>query len=188
MRITIDSMPGGPQKLDAYDLLFLILQAADDCQRISGRTTIQKIGYFASNTIGLENDYIAHFYGPYSPSIAHALKRMVSLRLVKEEPTRTNNDHVMFEYSLTPIGKRYAKKTLETNQVELMKVKQIVDTVASIEGDMIDTISKAAKVHFLQKNSQKILSNTEIIDKAKNLGWNIDQGDVRQSLSLIKEI
>jgi uncharacterized protein len=175
-------------KLDVYDLLFLILKAAEDCQRISGRTTIQKIGYFACEDLDLENDYAAHFYGPYSPALAYALKRLVSLRLVKEERTVTNNDHVMFEYSLTPMGKKYADKIAKEHGKELAKVGKIVERVGQIEEDPIDTISKAAKVHFLKKDSERDLSAADIVRRAKNFGWNIDRSEVLESLALIKEI
>ena len=181
-------MTDSSQKLDAYDLLLLILYASSDCQRVSGRTTIQKIGYFACGSLNLENDYVAHYYGPYSPTMAYTLKRMVSLHLVKEESVVTNNDHLMFEYSLTPSGIEYAEKVSSENRNALHIVNKIVEKVAELEGDKIERISKAAKVHFLTQDSKDTLQPSEIIQKAKKLGWSIDQSDVKESLELMKEI
>lgn len=181
------AMADSSQKLDAYDMLLLVLHASQDCQRISGRTTLQKIGYFACENLSLENDYSAHFYGPYSPGVAYALKRMTSLRLIKEEPTVTNNDHLMFEYSLTPKGVIYAKSIAEKHEDESNTIRKIVEKVADLEGDKIDRISKAAKVHYILKNNSKLFT-TQIVQQAKNLGWKISQPEVEESLELIKEI
>lgn len=180
-------MTDSSEKLDAYDMLLLVLHTSQDCQRISGRTTLQKIGYFASETLGLENDYSAHFYGPYSPGVAYALKRMTSLRLVKEERTVTYNDHLMFEYSLTPKGELYVKGVAEKYREASNTITKIVEKVANLEGDKIDRISKAAKVHYILKNDPR-LSTTQIIQHARNLGWKISQQEVEESLELIKEI
>lgn len=174
--------------LDAYDVILLMLLSSGENNRIDGRTTIQKIGYFACEALKIDNDYAPHFYGPYSPSIYYALKRLTALKLVVEEPTITSNERTMYSYLLTPTGKAYSEKLSRTHPNEHEKIKKIVAKVREIEGDKIDIISKVAKVHYLKKEQRGKITKKEITEHAKNLGWNIDESEVSRSLRMIKTI
>lgn len=181
-------MGGVRATLDAYDLLLMILHSSKDCNRISGRTALQKIGYFSVNKLKIENDYSAHYYGPYSPQIAYALERLVSLNLVKENEFLTHNERTMYSYELTEEGRKYCQTLLESHKREYRAIKKIVEVANEIDGDKIDVISRAAKVHYITKRAGQELPPSDLTRRAESLGWSLSNEQIQESNELLKEL
>ncbi len=166
------------QILDPDDLLTLILHASSDNSRIDGRTTIQKISYFASSHLKTDYGYFPHYFGPYSPTIASSLQQLVSLGLVAEESVLTQNERKMYSYSLTEDGKTYAKSIVPKFKPQFKTIKKVVDSAQVINGHRINRLSAAAKVHYLTSHSNGILTVSSAIELAKSLGWNLEEKQI----------
>lgn len=177
-------MASTSSKLESEDLVLLILQASDDCQ-IDGRTTIQKIAYFAVCNLKIDNDFIPHYFGPYSTQILSSLEELVSLRLVEERATITHNDRKMYSYRLTEDGRAYSSSLLKTYKREFLTIKKIVDCVKEIRGDRTTRLSCAAKIHYLSTATKEKLTLQSAIEKAKSLGWNLGEKQIISAISTL---
>ncbi len=164
--------------LDPDDMLILILHASSDCNRIDGRTTIQKIAYFVSSSLKIENGYFPHYFGPYSPLIASNLQHLVSLGLVAEEAILTQNERKMYSYYLTQDGKTYAKSIIPKFRQQLKKIVKVVESANVISSDRINRLASAAKLHYLLSHSERMLNVSSSIDMAKSLGWNLEEQQI----------
>jgi len=172
-------------KIDYYDLLILILAASGECNKVRGRTAIQKIGYFIVNRLKLQNEFIPHFYGPFNPTLALTLKSLMSLDMVKEEYSITNNERGMYTYSLTKDGEMYAKELLIKFNNEFKIIKKLVENIQKIDSDIIETLSYAAKVHFLNKSKS---DSTTIKKNAIDYGWTITKVQISESKKFLSNL
>lgn len=174
--------------LDPDDLVLLILLAANEYGGIDGRTAIQKIAYFVVNKIGISNDYIPHYYGPYSQQVAYTLGQICSLGLVEEKALQTGNNRKLYSYSLTGDGREYADGVKKHHRAQYNIIKQIVDNVNQVEGDKIESLACAAKIHYLVTNSKERITLESAKTKAKNLGWNLSDKQVINSVDILKDL
>lgn len=183
------SMPVKKQiHLDPDDMLILILHASTDNNRIDGRTTIQKIGYFVSSRLGIDNGYFPHYFGPYSPIIASNLQNLVSLGLVAEDAVLTQNERKMYSYSLTEDGKTYANSIIPKLKRQFKIVKNVVDRAQVISGNRINRLSAAAKVHYLASHSDTALTLSSAIEMAKSLGWNLEENQIISGAKTLRKM
>lgn len=166
------------RRLDPDDLLILILHASKDCNRIDGRTTLQKVAYFASNSLKTDYGHFPHYFGPYSPIIAQNLEQLASLGLISEEAVITAKERKMYSYSLTDDGKTYADSLVKRYKKQYQQIKKIVDSVSNIGGDRISRLSAAAKVHYLATHSREKLTIKTAIEKAQSIGWNLEESQI----------
>jgi uncharacterized protein YwgA len=176
-------------KLDLYDLLILILAASENCTNIKGRTTLQKLGYFIVNKLNIDNDYIHHYYGPFSPMLTMCLSRLISLKLINEEYSLTENDRGLYVYSLTERGKKYCEELINNNKESFNTIKKIVENLKKIKGDIIEALSFAAKIHYIENKAKTNLDEYYLPQMAKKYGWNMNDKDLikssRELLNLI---
>lgn len=172
--------------LDLEDVTILILTASTD-KKINGRTAIQKLVYFCVNSLKLENDFISHYFGPYSSYVDATLNRLVSLGLVDEKPILIQNGRRMYSYSLTQDGLFYSKKLLTDNKRNYTAIKKIVSIFEKLEGNRINRLSCAAKIHYLARIN-KGLTIESAIEKAKSLGWELNEKEIINAVKTIKNI
>lgn len=176
-------------KLDIYDLLILILVASEDCTHIKGRTTLQKLGYFIVNKLDIDNDYSYHYYGPFSPMLTMCLRRLISLKLINEEYSLTENDRGLYVYSLTEKGKKYSDELINKNKESFDIIKKIVENLKEIKGDVIEILSFASKIHYIENKAKTNLNEHYLPQMAKKYGWNVTDKDLikssRELLNLI---
>jgi hypothetical protein len=172
-------------KIDPYDLILLILLASD---KVNGRTTIQKIGYFSVNKLGIGNDYVPHYYGPYSPRLASSLTELVSVGLVDEKYSITNNERKMYSYSLTDYGRNYTSTLSKRFNKEFKIINNIVNGLGDVDGDRIEILSCAAKIHYLAAISKEKLTYRTAREKAGALGWNLSNQQITNSINILRNL
>lgn len=68
-------MDGTARPLTTRDTILLITHAAGD--QVAGRTVMQKLAYFAGLGLNTGLGHRAHFYGPYSSRVEHAVSNAV---------------------------------------------------------------------------------------------------------------
>jgi uncharacterized protein YwgA len=164
--------------LDMYDILILIFAASTDCNRVIGRTSIQKLAYFVVNVLGIDNDYIHYYYGPFSPLLTNVLRHLVSLNWVSENYSLTENHRGIYTYTLTESGKQYSEGLINNYKESFDKIKKIVDNVKEIKGDMIETLSCAAKIYYIKFKEKNLLDDYNLKQSAKKYGWNLNDDNL----------
>lgn len=156
--------------------------------RIEGRTTVQKLAYFASLKVGLKLGYVPHYYGPYSSRIAGALGNLSSLGFVKEDARWTQREHRIFGYSLTDDGKVVLDKVEHTYPREFKRIEKVVSDCIRIAGNNAERLALAAKVHYIVKKAGKPISYSSVRTIAGTLGWNLSKEDIGSSAKLLQAL
>jgi len=157
------------------------MSAASNNNMPLGRTMLQKLCYFIMNKLNIENDYLPHYYGPYSPTLTSKLVELIQLDLVEEYNSTTENNRSMYTYYLTEAGEDYFNDVIRENESVYDLADKIIRSVINAPGDKIETISYAAKIHYINKKEFNITSYKEMIQKempAKIYGWNIQNNEL----------
>jgi uncharacterized protein len=172
--------------LDLDDSIILILAASED-NRINGRTAIQKVAYFCVNSLNIDNDFIPHYFGPYSASVDSALGRLVSFALVHEVPVLTQNGRTMYYYSLTTDGLTYSRKLITIFRAKYRVIKKVVGAFEKIGGNRINRLACAAKIHYLARVNRD-LTVESAIQQAKSLGWELNEKEIINAVNTLKSL
>lgn len=174
------------KKLGLEDTIILVISASKENQ-INGRTSIQKIVYFCVNTLNLENDFIPHFFGPYSSSVDVTLNNLISFGLLYETPISIKNGRRMYSYSLTQDGLKYSKKLMNNNKRVLKKIQKIVGIFEKLGKNRINLLAFAAKVHYMAQTQEKLTVDSAK-EKAKSLGWDLNEREIILATDIAKKI
>ena len=109
------------------------------------------------------------------------LGRLVSLKLINEEYSLTENDKTLYTYSLTERGKKYCEEVIDNNKESFNTIKKIVENLKEIKGNTIETLSFAAKIHYIENKAKTNLNEYYLPQMAKRYGWNISDKDLIKS-------
>jgi uncharacterized protein YwgA len=167
--------------IDIHDLIILVIFAAYRNDIPLGRTMLQKLCYFVVNKLNIDNDYLPHYYGPYSPTVTNTLIDLIQLDLVEENNSITENNRNMYTYYLTEAGENHIGELTHEYEFVYDLVEKIIQNLKDAPGDKIDTISYAAKIHYINKKEYNITSYKEMTEKetpSKMYGWNIQKNEM----------
>jgi uncharacterized protein len=100
---------------NAYYLLRLVREAGE----VVGRKRLQKLVFLLENE-GMPTDleYLFHYYGPYSPSLASETEALATMEWLNEEPQSIGPDAVQYRYTITDEGRRQVDEFSEEPQFE----------------------------------------------------------------------
>jgi uncharacterized protein YwgA len=176
--------------LTPQEAVLLALAAAGGT--VEGRTSMQKITYFVAVALEQDLGHRAHYYGPYSRPVESALADAALGDEITETMERFPNyysgpDIRKYTYELTPDGEELVRE-LEADHPE--EATTIDDTVGAIKEAVPDldqnTLSMAAKNHFIVDTEGGTAKLSDIPDLARELGWRISDGQVQKSVELLK--
>jgi len=174
--------------LDYGDAILTALDSAGG--KITGRTAIQKLLYLASQKGIVKDTYSPHYYGPYSAEASNSLLELCSLDFVDEEiehSTIVTREWRRFSYSLTERGKAYLNFIKEELGQDQDRMSQLVTKANDLTGLDVQSLSCAAKVHYLVKKKPSV--TTEAIRKpALKFGWNLAQDQIEQATNLLVDL
>lgn len=164
----------------------VVLSVMDNYKRpIDGRTAIQKIVYLASVKIGIDLEYMPHYYGPYSPLVAGLVENLTLMGYISEQRRLTAYDREMYSYSLTSDGIKLTRKIKRREQKNHLKIKEVVDECQKIAGNNINVLSWAAKVYFLLTRKGKKASYRDISRTGRPLGWKLSKNEIVSGAELL---
>ncbi len=176
--------------MDEFDGVLIMLHEAGG--HITGRTTIQKIGYFSTITGAMDAHYRPHFYGPYSADIAGAMHDLISYGFIEEKIDKTGypgtSEMKRYTYNLTTNGEKVVKDNIESYSAEIEKIKEII-TISKKTANLDSKIlSWAAKIHYIETTEGKELTPEEIHDMAETLNWNLSEPQIQKGKELLREL
>jgi len=179
--------------MDEFDGILAMLNAADG--KISGRTTIQKLGYFSTVRGAIKARYRPHYYGPYSAEIAGAIQALVSYGFIEERveiqesPGHTSSLYMRrYTYTLTDDGRGLIQKLKEEHGPEIKEIEDIINICKKTANLDSRILSWAAKVHYIQTLEKRDLSHDEIQEIARTLSWDISDEQIRKGLDLLGDL
>ena len=174
--------------VDAFGAIGLTLAA--NKREIIGRTTLQKLIYFETvafpNEIKLAEPYIAYFYGPFSRDVAKSLEQMVYYDILDER--RAQIDHKSYVYKVTQKGTQTMDKLESEFKQTLKKIKDLVDTCDKCCKLAPNSLSFAAKVHYMHSQKPKIkpMSEDDLVNMGKSFDWQISKSDIKNGSELLE--
>lgn len=162
---------------------------------IQGKTLIQKRGYFLDLFLNLDLKYRPHYYGPYSAELDMAMGRCKALGLIDQKTVALGHDSgTGFEarrygFVLTPDGEKVAEDIIRR------KPRQSNDLFACLKkmsqaSDLEDyvSLSIAAKTYYILHKKNSPMRWDEIVQGARQLGWNINEKDIETAVSFLREL
>ncbi len=173
--------------MDVYDTIYLTLAANGNT--IRGRTTIHKLIYFELQKIP-ELDiepHIAYFYGPFNIQVAQGLETLVHLGALDERRSRKDSS---YEYTILDERTPTYKRLIKDNKEIYEKIKDIVQTCSDYCNLNVNSLSFAAKVHYMlsKQERKKGMTEKEASDMASKFGWDITEKDVKSGAELLREL
>lgn len=174
------------------DLILAIIHACEGNPDF-GRTSLQKVAYFAAAVFKSDLGHHAYFYGPFSSSVENEVQALVFSSLI-EEKSRTlgvNSRGLVarYEYSVTDLGTKRLRQLEEAYPKEMTMISDVVDHIQTSAGTLHQRIlSTGAKVHFIQDMENSKLSPEEVKELAGNLGWKLGKNQIKSVQSLVDEI
>jgi uncharacterized protein len=178
--------------LTPREAILLALHAADGT--VEGRTAMQKIMYFVAVALDTDFGHRAHYYGPYSRVVEYALAQSAFADEVTETMERipsysSGPDLRKYTYELTAQGERAVEAISNDHPAEAERIKQTVDAVHDAVPDLDqNTLSMAAKIHFIVTQEDEPTPLIEIPTLARQLGWRISDPQVDRSVELLQRL
>lgn len=177
--------------MDEFDGILLLLDAAGG--QISGRTTIQKLGYFSTVTGPIRAHYRPHYYGPYSADVAGAIQTLVSYGFIEERVETPGSpgatpDWKRYTYALTDDGRRLIpdlKQEYAQGAEEVGKIVCICKDAANLDSK---TLSWAAKIHYIRTREERRMTSDEIREIARTLNWDLSEDQIQKGMDLLKNL
>ncbi len=185
-------MGSAEEGLTPREAVLLALDAAGGA--VEGRTAMQKIMYFVSVALDTDLGHRAHYYGPYSQPVEYALTQTALADEVTETmerfPSWTSGPDIRkYTYELTEDGRELVAETVAGDEADAEIVRATVEAMHEAVSDLDQqTLSMAAKIHFIVTHEEEPTKLADIPDLAKRLGWRISDTQVGRSVELLQRL
>jgi uncharacterized protein len=168
--------------------------------KLQGRTTLQKLAYFAAVEGICDFKFRAHYYGPYSDEVAQTTNLLSALHALRENVEITGSqtdlwlrevsgDVRTYTYSLTDEGREIVNNIPKEHPEEWRKLQQLVLTCQRETNLSPGVLATAAKVHFIYTQGQETPGpNTSVEKAAAGFGWDLSDEDVTKVRHLLEKI
>ena len=156
---------------------------------VQGRTLLQKRIYFLSVLVNEDFGFRPHYYGPYSSLVSTSLSALVEADLVEEArvgygvPT-SFGEMSRYDYRLSDSGWDVVNHRPEIVSHYREHLDKIHESGISVD---LDTISIAAKVHFIVSDQVKATVE-HIQEMAGSLGWSISEDSIGKVVEYLKQL
>ena len=174
------------RRLEVSEFILALLDSKPN--GIAGRTTVQKLGYFASIILGQDFGYGPDFYGPFSSTIAANMQNLVETDFVTERGRMTSRYRRMYSYALNDEATILTKAIKKTYSKEYRIIEWVVKKCDQIVHLNYNVLSWAAKVHFVLKRSGKSMTYDEAIAASRSFGWKLTEQEVETGVKLLQEL
>ncbi len=178
------------------DSLLMMIAASDE--GIYGRTTVQKLAYFAAEQGYLDATFRPHYYGPYSEEVANTLESLTSLGYLREDVialgeqsdqflARISGDVKAYRYELTDEGRQVLTEIKGENPEDWQRMSEFMADIAGSTELNPAVLSVAAKVHYVRKRMghRKKVSSSVIINQARRYHWNLTEENIERATRLL---
>jgi uncharacterized protein YwgA len=168
----------------------LVLAIVSKAESVPGRTSLQKLCYFANENLKAGIAFRPYFFGPYSDDIASSADVEVGAHLLREEVESgvyyragKESEWTRHTYSLTADGGKYLDWLGKQSKLPMDRIGEVVGKLKGETTLDPDALSILAKVRFV---SNRIgIQNPEplqVTKVSKTLGWSVPPFRARKAL------
>jgi uncharacterized protein YwgA len=150
----------------------------------AGRTTMQKLLYFASEKGAVGIGFMPHYYGPYSGEVSTELSNLVSLGFVEENAAAFSSGNVGYVYRITDDG----REILDGDEKSVRIIEKLVEVAKRHFALNQSLLAIAAKTHFILKKNGSTMTFSAIRTEALRLGWKVSPEDIEKVLGFLSEL
>jgi len=163
---------------------------------IQGKTLIQKRAFFICQDPGIHVsiEFIAHYYGPFSPALDMALGRLKSLGFVDERATgfgvagSLGFEMKRYDYRLTDDGKEIAESIKRRKPEMYQRIQEGLDRIKNAGDPDYVELSIAAKALFILKSKGKAMTHDEVLRAAQSFDWKISGASLERAVSFLQTL
>lgn len=160
-----------------------------------GRTSLQKVAYFAGIKTRIDLGHRAFYYGPYSSKVEEETEALVLSGLITESVkdlgfvSKKGYPGVRYSYALTDAGQERLAALEERDPEFSAQLKQLVETLGDTVGSLDQgLLSLAAKTYFITAEQNTGLSVGQIQELAKQKNWTLTKGQVEKVANYLQEL
>ncbi len=137
----------------------------------------------------VKTNYVPHYYGPYSAEVSILLEELVSLGLLDEKKTLfVPSNYQRYDYVLSDDGKSVIETLEADNEGEYKELERIVNITKEKTDFDVNTIACAAKIKYLLGKQKRPMTKRDMVNKANNCGWKLNNDQLDGAISLLKEL
>lgn len=183
--------------MDSNDLVLCVVRQAGT---VPGRTALQKLCYFANEKIDAGVSFKAHYYGPFSRSVAMSTDLLVISNFLSEaratgtlsHPSVDSSGDVKTEweqhnYQITLDGEKYFQNKVSKFGDTIGALGSVIEGLRRLTGLDASQLSEMAKIHYLEKHSAA-RSVDDLVRGAAGFGWQLSNAAVEKALSRLEEL
>ena len=180
--------------MDTRDFLQLALLACDG--EIKGKTMLQKMLYF----LGLLTDcagnlgYRAHFYGPYSDEVNHALTYLKTIDVLDESVTpwgavdQSGFEVRRYDFRLNAQGRKLAELKARQNPEMWTKITAAREKLSQAGKMDYVSLSIAAKTYFMLGEKRGPATESDLVALAPRFGWSVTPAQIRDAATYLSRL
>lgn len=178
--------------MKSRDIVLIVLASYEG--RIRGKTTLQKICYFADVIAGLALGFRAHYYGPFSPMIEQGIAELKNLGFVEEETlgfgvySQFLGEMRRYDYKLTADGIAVVQDLKRREPKGFEAISSIARRIRDSGNPDYRELSIAAKTFFIARKKEGPITVMEIEQQAKALGWELSGESINKAIDLLKTL
>jgi len=152
---------------------------------IQGKTNLQKRMFFVAVMLGEDFGYGAHYYGPYSATVAAANQELKSLGYLSESTASAGSynasgfEIARHDFQLTADGHSVLDAKKARLPEEWIRVEKAVKRLSQAGDLNYIELSIAAKAYFLKQATKA--SDSELVKQATKFGWTVTEDEIRKA-------
>jgi uncharacterized protein YwgA len=176
------------------DFVLMTIDSAGDRPEF-GRTSLQKLTYFAALALGRDLGHRPHYYGPFSNTVERDTEALVFSDLVEERvqslgfATAARWEARQYEYKISETGRERVQQLRKHHPEEASALASLIESILEHAGRLDQRIlSAAAKVHFIGKREDKAVSIDDVRRAARDYGWKLSEREVEKVMELLEKV
>ncbi|MGH7863196.1 MAG: hypothetical protein ACREOS_13305, partial [Candidatus Dormibacteraceae bacterium] len=150
--------------------------------RVRGKTLLQKQLFFVGEIAGIDLGYRAHYYGPYSDTLADAVIELKNLGFVREYGLGSGRDSEngspearRYDYELTDEGKSAVSWLQSRYPGEATRVVQAAERILNRGNPDRSTLIYAAKTLWIIHEQKRSMTSSEVAEQAQRFAWPVGE-------------
>lgn len=169
------------KEMDLSDAILCILR---NIETGVGRTTLQKLLYFASRKGIVRASFRPYYYGPYAEDVFITIQNLVSLGFLEERLESYASGYSGYQYLITRDG----RQIVSAHVPDSGGLDRIIEIARRHFGFSQKMLSAAAKVYFILEYYNMPKTIEAITREASNLGWEVTTDEVKNVVAFLEDL
>ncbi|HEU4657955.1 MAG TPA: hypothetical protein VFR97_10530 [Capillimicrobium sp.] len=181
------------EHLTPREAVLVLIDAAGGA--LDGRTALQKLAYFGALALDEDLGHTPYYYGPFSRDIEQAVADAgladELVETVNQFPAshRRGPDIKQYRYELTEDGHRSVQEIRQRAPRAAERIDRAVAEIREAVPELDQQVlSRAAKIHLILSRQDSEIEADEIPALARELGWELDEEEVRTTVELMERL